>query len=216
LGYAKSSHFVDVFVAMLLPAIAVAAEAVARRWRFLLPVVLALFLIGIPGNIEALNRTFGPYTAAFQSGNKQFLMSVVALPIAREMERSYEPNGLIDPGVSMGWLLEQRTNGRLPASPPLTRRQAADMSLTIAVGQNDSRSTAPSCQVVATTELRHLGAGRSLRFSGGDLDMVLVTTAGNSDRFTFRQSQGHSLVVFAPVTVWVSPADSAEPVTLCS
>ncbi|MGH9027414.1 MAG: hypothetical protein ACRDWD_15055, partial [Acidimicrobiia bacterium] len=50
---AGSSRYVGIVAALLLPALAVAADAVARRWRLLAPVAIALLVVGIPGNIEA-------------------------------------------------------------------------------------------------------------------------------------------------------------------
>jgi hypothetical protein len=38
----------------MLPALAVGADALVRRWRAALPVVLVLLVIGIPGNIDAI------------------------------------------------------------------------------------------------------------------------------------------------------------------
>jgi hypothetical protein len=215
-GYERSGHFLDVFVAMVLPAIAVAGEAVVRRWRFLLPVVLAVLLVGVPGNIEKLNQTTGPYSAAAESRNEQYLTSVVDLPIARNMPRSYQPDPLLDPGVTIGWLLAQKSEGRLPETDAPAPRKAADMSLAIAVFQSDSRAPATSCQTSGTSEIRHLDAGRSIQFSGGALEVVFVSGDGSSDPVTFLQSNGHSLVARVPLTLRVSPVGSGGRVTVCS
>jgi hypothetical protein len=216
IGYERSSHFLDVFVAMVLPPIAVAAEAVVRRWRFLLPAVLAALLIGVPGNLEKLNQSTGVYSALDQSRNQQYLTSVVELPIARVMPRSYQPNPILDPGVTIGWLLAQKTEGRLPETDALTPRRAADLSLAIAIFQSPSGTAARSCQTLHTADTRHLDAGRSIQFSGGALQAVLVTGAVSSDPLRFLQSNGHSLVARAPLTVRVSPVGSGGRVIVCS
>jgi hypothetical protein len=52
-GLAGSGRYVHVVAALMLPALALAADALVRRWRAALPVVLVLLVIGIPGNIEA-------------------------------------------------------------------------------------------------------------------------------------------------------------------
>jgi hypothetical protein len=51
---ARTGRYLYVFIALALPAVAVAADAVARRWRLLAPVVLVWLLAGIPGNVDAL------------------------------------------------------------------------------------------------------------------------------------------------------------------
>jgi len=54
LHLARSGRYLHLVAALSLPAVAVAADAVARRWRILAPAVLVLFLIGIPGNLHVL------------------------------------------------------------------------------------------------------------------------------------------------------------------
>ena len=51
---ARAGRYVHLFVAMMLPALAVAADAVVERWRVLAPLVVALLLIGIPGNLDSV------------------------------------------------------------------------------------------------------------------------------------------------------------------
>ena len=53
-GQHVPGRYLHLVAALSLPAIAVAADAVARRWWKLAPAVLALFLVGIPGNLYAL------------------------------------------------------------------------------------------------------------------------------------------------------------------
>ncbi|MGH8984169.1 MAG: hypothetical protein ACRDY6_09900 [Acidimicrobiia bacterium] len=53
---ARSGRYLHLVAALSLPAVAVAADAVARRWRMLAPAVLVVLLIGIPGNLHILAR----------------------------------------------------------------------------------------------------------------------------------------------------------------
>ena len=96
LGYAIDSHFLDVLAALVLPGIAVAADAIARRWRILLPAMLALFLIGIPGNLQKLRNPVG-YQASTQTAYRNALLAVAALPIANSLPRSSQPSPLYLP-----------------------------------------------------------------------------------------------------------------------
>src|SRR5207237_4258388 len=52
--FARASRYLHVVTALALPALAVAANAVARRWRILAPLVLLVLLIGVPGNVREL------------------------------------------------------------------------------------------------------------------------------------------------------------------
>jgi hypothetical protein len=53
--FARSSRYLHLVAALALPAIAVAAQAVAQRWRMLAPAVVVLLLVGIPGNLHVLS-----------------------------------------------------------------------------------------------------------------------------------------------------------------
>jgi hypothetical protein len=53
---ARQGRYMHVLAALTLPALAVAADALVRRWRLAVPVVAVLLVIGIPGNIEALSE----------------------------------------------------------------------------------------------------------------------------------------------------------------
>src|SRR5262249_39664746 len=49
------SRYVNVSAALLLPALAVAVTALARRWRYVTPIVVVVLLLGLPGNYRALS-----------------------------------------------------------------------------------------------------------------------------------------------------------------
>ena len=51
--WARQSRYVSLVGAMMLPTLAVAADAFTRRWRWCFPVAIALFLVGIPANLHA-------------------------------------------------------------------------------------------------------------------------------------------------------------------
>jgi hypothetical protein len=52
--FARSSRYLHLVAALSLPAVAVAAQAVAQRWRAIGPAVVVLLVIGIPGNLQVL------------------------------------------------------------------------------------------------------------------------------------------------------------------
>lgn len=53
-AFAREGRYMHVVAALSLPAVAVGADALVRRWRFAGPVVAVLLLVGIPGNVAAL------------------------------------------------------------------------------------------------------------------------------------------------------------------
>jgi hypothetical protein len=63
---------------------------------------------------------------------------------------------------------------------------------------------------------RHLDAGQSLWFGGGNLDVILVTAHRDSDAIRYVQSYGQSIKALAPLTLLISPDHPHGHVTLCS
>ena len=65
IAFAERSRYVHVVVALTVPALAVAADGIARRWRVLTPVLIVLFLVGVPGNMGDLWRDRSPSRQQF-------------------------------------------------------------------------------------------------------------------------------------------------------
>jgi hypothetical protein len=90
--FARSSRYLYLVAALLLPAVAVAAEAVAQRRRTLAPVVIALFLIGIPGNVrdladyEPLSQP-NPLPSIVQSHRQSSATSCQTAPVNRRLDK---------------------------------------------------------------------------------------------------------------------------------
>jgi len=86
---ARESRYVYLVAAMALPALAIAADAVIRRWRALtVPVVLVLVL-GLPGNIHRL-ATPAQYFANSTATHQQIL-ALPRLPMADQLRDSRLP-----------------------------------------------------------------------------------------------------------------------------
>lgn len=117
---ARAGRYIGVMAALTLPAIAVAADAVARRWPRSMPLVLLVFLVPVPFNVVA----FGDdpvLTRQFYENERVDIASLPASPLARQVPPWVRPNESIvgQPGMTVGWLLEARRNGDLPpAGPP--------------------------------------------------------------------------------------------------
>jgi predicted lipoprotein with Yx(FWY)xxD motif len=144
-GFASRSRYLQIFTAMALPAIAVAADALARRWRFLLPVALVLLVLGIPGNLWDLAHTTGIWSPTTQAEYRHAVLTLPNVPVANEVPRSIRTadlKNLFTPApppqdVTLGWLLDQKAAGRLPSPGPLDPRWAADASMSLAIQQSN-------------------------------------------------------------------------------
>ncbi len=113
--FARSSRYVHLGTALTLPALAVAADAIVRRWRVLTPVLAILFLIAIPWNIDQFEQpVFGP---AYMARRKEVLTNVVRVPEARQVPRTVKPipDIFLGDGVTIGFLLDAQASGKLHA-----------------------------------------------------------------------------------------------------
>lgn len=137
---AGSSKFVHIATAFMLPALAIAAQAVASQWRRMTPIVIVLLLIGTPGNAAAFNagRVFSP---SFFEHEKQILLGAGYSALAEQVSRRVTPFN--DPygakGVTVGFLLRARKAGRLPKPPPLSPAIRGELVIRLGVAQKFTR-----------------------------------------------------------------------------
>jgi hypothetical protein len=114
--FVRSSRYVSMATAFTLPVLAVAGDALARRWRPLLPVVLAVFLLPIPANFGRFDEGF---PRQFYADIREVLLAAAYSPDADQVDRRLLPYGdfFRAPMVSMAFLVDARDSGRLPPEP---------------------------------------------------------------------------------------------------
>ena len=109
--FAEIGRYLHLAMALLLPAVAVAADAVIRRWHFLLVPVAAMFLIAVPANLAKVDTLEKP---VFEGTKRDVLL--VARPEAIEgLPPDFHP--FPRNSISAGWLREQRAAGRIRTPP---------------------------------------------------------------------------------------------------
>src|SRR5262249_49876794 len=81
--FAGSSRYLHITVALMIPALGVAADAVIRRWRALAVVVPLLFLIGIPGNIRSTGTNLPD--SRFFSNYAEMVKSLPRMDLAQQV-----------------------------------------------------------------------------------------------------------------------------------
>jgi hypothetical protein len=113
----NSSRYVHLVAAFSLPALAVAIDALARRWFAAVPVavpVAAIVLVsGIPHNIGQFDTLF-PFNGRYFAGRRELIAALARSPYITQVPRSTRP----DPFWSTftdGWLLDALHDGKLPA-----------------------------------------------------------------------------------------------------
>jgi hypothetical protein len=161
----EASRYMHVAAALTLPALALAASTVADQWRRLAPLVPAIFLVGIPGNVQALNDhmdEIAPYQHAF----KRDMVSLPRSPVAARVPRWARPLSVLAPPVTIGWLLDAAASGRLPDPGTSTQIEAATRRLRLSLVPDDRGKAFDHCRVLSQATLLTLRRGDSIAARG--------------------------------------------------
>jgi hypothetical protein len=128
--YARQSRYLHMVAALLVPPIALGAEAVARQRRPLAPFLAVLLVVGIPGNIAALAR-FEHRQAAARARDKQTTLWFPRVPFASRLSPKTRPDRITNV-ATIGWLRSGVASGRIPAPDPHNRAARARAARVIA------------------------------------------------------------------------------------
>lgn len=131
---ASSDRYVGVMTALTLPALAVAADALVRRWQWLMLVVCALLLVGIVSNITR----FGSIPISSPQAHltaRTNMLAVAYSPLADQAPADLVPiPHLIFGGeVNMALLLQARKSSRLPPPPEITANLKSQTELRLSI-----------------------------------------------------------------------------------
>jgi hypothetical protein len=223
---ARTGRYLYVFIALALPAVAVAADAVARRWRLLAPVVLVWLLAGIPGNVDALLQRRRS-ERSFHFEYRRLILTLPRVPIAREVPRSTRPEQELAKQVTLGWLLDGVASGRIPKPANITPVDAATATLQLALNQQADPFHTKACRNAITALEVRLSGSEAIGIHGV-VRVAYITPAGVRSRpVTFKPDNrvftkgglalpGPRLVALSgPLTLEVDSANPNVPVTLC-
>jgi hypothetical protein len=204
------SRYLHVAAVLVLPGLAFAANEVVTRWRWTWPLVAITLLVGVPGNVGALQD--GAASLAAQSkGARLFVLSVPENPIATQLPRSLPPR-VFERDLTMGWLLDGVASGRVPAPRPLTPTELANQTRVLALRPSIARPT--PCAPLPAPVVRVLSKGESLRVTSGRADVAVLSPGGGQSLPEHLQASAVAALA-GPLRVRVVPARSSTPVVLC-
>ena len=231
-----ASHYVSMATAFTLPALAVAADGIARRWRFVTPLVVLLVVSAIPANIGKFGIPFPG--AAFYENEKATMLGLAYSPLAAHVPRDLRPHTEIPtaPYVTIGYLLDARAHGKLPPPPILTPAKQDEIVVRLAVEQPGATDDilhpidiAPSrpvkCHRYTTTLVLHPANGVqfvinqpvsiSYRSPGASFAQGGVTFSPRMGRLLVVQVPGLELHVDAPPLLFARHSPP-RPFTFCT
>ena len=151
-----------------------AVDALAVRWRWFLPVAIALFLVGIPANIDALSDAQRTQRNLAQT-TRRMILALPRDPLARQVPRSLVPDPLTARQVTIGWLLDGVASGRIPAPRHLARRDRASNNFRLSFQQRAQRSPTTGCFTLRRATPVDLERGDVIGLSG---NVIRVLPAG--------------------------------------
>ena len=215
---ARSSRYVYLGAAFTLPILAVAAQAIARRWRPLTPALAALFLVAIPFNLASFEPVV--FGKGYMDQRRHVLTTAVRMPFAYDVPETLQP--IPDPyasdQVTMGFLLTAMRNGDLePSTTELTPSVVNEFRVRLGLYQRPADRFPQSCQTVTgTLEISPpKGAGYVIP------DPVQIATrtgsrpSGPFVAFNPAAAGNHLTVVLPDLDLLVAPAPGARSFRFC-
>ena len=88
---AQATRFVHITATLMLPAIAVAADAFIRRWRFTAVIFGVALVASIVGNVREFSKG-ADEEKVFFDGYRQGLLALPTLPLASSVPRELHPD----------------------------------------------------------------------------------------------------------------------------
>jgi hypothetical protein len=165
--YARASRYQHVVVALLLPGIAVALDALARRWRPALPILAVVPLLGIPGNIDRLATHTRRAEPSFRA-TRLIVAALPLAPLASQVSPSVRPlpENPDSARVTIGWLRSASADDRLPRARLPSPRLDAEIALRLSIRQHRGEKGRPTtnCHRLTRSEPRHLQKGQTIVF----------------------------------------------------
>jgi hypothetical protein len=133
--FQEKSRYLHLVAAMTLPALGVAADAVMRRGRLLTAVVIAVLVVGIPGNLNVITNYMHRGIVTNQVKYKQMMLSLPYVPAAKEVPADVKPEQFLAHFVTIGWLRAGAASGRIPEPSTISPENAAMDTLRLSFRQ---------------------------------------------------------------------------------
>jgi hypothetical protein len=137
-GFARSPRYVDIAALLILPLLAVAANAVVQRWKPAGAVVLLLFLVGIPANVAPSAWEEGALPNQFYRGQRNFVLGAAHSELADQVRPDAypDPNQYTGDALTMGFLVEGVRNGRIPKPGDLNEQTRSNVINRLSMSQS--------------------------------------------------------------------------------
>ena len=213
---ARQSRYVYLLVAMVIPVLGLAADAIARQWRLLTIPIVALLIAGVPGNIHQL-RIYTKQSSGNRSLDRVAILEAPRLPLAKALPGSLVPGPARFSGLSLGWLVASLPSGRIPSPPPLSERQIATQTLDLALRKPLLRDKTPpdpaTCHPLDRAERRAIRVFERIALARGSAAITYFPASGASSSPKPFEPGDTLVATTGPLQVEIAP--ELRPATLC-
>jgi hypothetical protein len=222
----SQSRYLYTTAALLLPAVAVCADAVIRRWRVAVPFVLGLFVVATVVNIGKFGDR-PPFDDDFQRAQRKLITSMAYSDAAASVPGYVRPIGWF----TVGWLRSVATAADLPkpehVSGDVDRRVRDLLAVTQLREANASSRDCEQVRAGTTTILPQAGQRYSFAFANKPAvganyfiqNAIRITPIKNGDAgapLGFKSEFGRTFEVEAhDLALRVQPADPTQTLILC-
>jgi hypothetical protein len=220
-AYAEQSRYLHIVAALLLPAIGVAADAISRRAPALVPAVVVILLVGVPGNLDIVVNHKGPGRGT--RPDRELYLAAARVPIAAELPDWVRPDPTLTPDLTLGWLRAGIASGRIPDPGPIDSALEQAVTFRLVLQQTDQPAPFVGCERLTSPKKVDLASGDTIGFRGN----IVVTEPSMSvdprARLEFSSGGGETLEAAGPdsLAIVVKPDAAASaptigPAQLCS
>jgi hypothetical protein len=213
---ARAGRFVYLSAALLLPALAVAAQAIARRWRLATPVLVVLFLLAVPANATSFGDP--PFGKPYFVSEKRILTTITRMPFAAHVPGDVRPipDNYISSRLDIAFLLHAAKTGRLPVSKgPIPRAEFDEYRVRLGLDQRTVSGLPSGCTSHPQGVDVEPDKGSTLRFLT-PMSVVLLNGSTRSNPVVFDPANGQQLLVtLSGMHLRLRPFFPAKGVVLC-
>jgi len=212
IDYATRGRFLYVALALLLPLIALTADAVARRWKLAALPVVVLLVAGIPGNVSDIS------IRSNKDAKPELVLAVASSPALSSASRSLRPFARVQGFaiVTAGWLADGVRDGRIPGDFDAAPDTEAEALSRLALSVVPARPNINRCTLLEGTEDVEISSSNPIGFSGSLLVTVVTPEGGLSAPHNIGSFDPKALISTAgPLTVRIKAAEPLYPVELC-
>lgn len=215
----RALRYIYLGAVLVLPLVAVAAEAIAERWRLATPVLTAILLLPIPFNLANFDQ--GAFGAGWMEQRRYVLTTAIRMPFARDVPRDVRPMTAplgLDP-VTIGFLLDAADRGDLkPSDVPLTKSVVDEFKVRLGVSREIDPGLPSGCRTYREPVVLNTKPGDEIHL-GTDVDVAIFANGRpSSSRIPFPHEVGEDtrLTIELPgLDLWVGPQGTAKAFRLC-